>query len=241
MSEQKNIINYYNDFVEDQVDLGINERIYNLYKRLLGLGLNSGSTILELGCGVGTMTYLLSKKIKTGRIESVDFSTKSIEFATKKIQKSNIQFFAHDVVNYVPKLKNINFITLFDVIEHIPIENHLQLFNNLAKIANEDTIIAINIPSAEHVQYDIDNCPEKLQIIDQPISLAFMVENITKSNLSLQFFETYGIWVENDYQFLVITKKIKFNEIALQSKRSFFEKVFNKLKRIYIKLCYNYK
>ncbi len=241
MSEQKNIINYYNDFVEDQVDLGINERIYNLYKRLIGLGLNSGSTILELGCGVGTMTHLLSKKIKTGRIESVDFSTKSIEFAIKKIQKSNIQFFANDVVNYTPKLKNINFITLFDVIEHIPIENHLQLFNNLAKIANEDTIIAINIPSAEHIQYDINNCPEKLQIIDQPISLAFMVENITKSNLSLQFFETYGIWVENDYQFLVITKKIKFNEIALQSKRSFFEKVFNKLKRIYIKLCYNYK
>ena len=241
MSKQKNIINYYNDFVEDQVDLGINERIYNLYKRLLSLGLNSNSTILELGCGVGTMTYLLSKKIKTGSIESVDFSTKSIEFAKNKIQKNNVHFFAHDVVNYVPKLKNINFITLFDVIEHIPIENHLQLFNNLAKIANEDTTILINIPSAEHVQYDIENHKEKLQIIDQPISIALIVENIKKSNLYLQSLETYGIWVENDYQFLVITKKIKFSEVTIQSKRGFFDKALNKIKRTYIKVFYNYK
>ena len=63
------------------------------------------------------MTFLLSRYVKKGAIEAVDISSMSIEFSKRKIRKPNITFIAADIVKYKPSCKNINFITLFDVIE----------------------------------------------------------------------------------------------------------------------------
>ena len=99
------IKDFYNDFVSYQTQSGVNERIYTLYKKMQSLGLNSDSNILELGCGIGVMTKLLTNSVKTGYIESVDLSDKSIELAKSKIHKQNVSFYTDDVVSYQPKKK----------------------------------------------------------------------------------------------------------------------------------------
>ncbi|MEJ0080478.1 MAG: class I SAM-dependent methyltransferase [Puia sp.] len=72
---------FYDDFIGYQVKSGINDRIYLLYKRLCKSGINTNSNILEIGCGVGMMTYLISRKVRNGRIEATDISTQSIAYA----------------------------------------------------------------------------------------------------------------------------------------------------------------
>lgn len=239
--DNKKVIEFYNEYVEHQQDVGINERIFEMYRRLKKRGLHSGSNILELGCGIGTLTYLLAKTVKSGQIESVDISTQSIEFAKQRLKQSNITLVAHDVVDYVPKNKNFDFITLFDVIEHIPMERHDELFRNLGKIASDKTVILINIPSPAAIQYDIDNNPNALQIVDQPLPIDFIVGNIVKNGLSLVSFENHSIWAENDYQFFVIAKNKKYHEVKLSSKRSFFEKALNKARRTLNRLRHKYR
>jgi cyclopropane fatty-acyl-phospholipid synthase-like methyltransferase len=238
--DNKKVIEYYNEYVEHQQDVGINERIYEMYGRLKAHGLHHGSNILELGCGIGTLTYLLAKTVKNGNIESVDISTQSIEFAKQRLKQPNVTLIAHDVVDYSPKNKNFDFITLFDVIEHIPMERHDELFRNLGKIASERTIILINIPSPAAIQYDIDNNPNALQIVDQPLPIDFIVGNIVRNGLSLVSFENHSIWAENDYQFFVISKDKKYKEVKLSSKRSFFEKAINKVRRTITAWRYKY-
>ncbi|MGZ3919416.1 MAG: class I SAM-dependent methyltransferase [Bacteroidia bacterium] len=239
--DNKKVIEFYNEYVDKQQDVGINERIYEMYRRLKKRGLHSGSNVLELGCGIGTLTYLLAKTVKSGQIEAVDISTQSIEFAKQRLKQNNLHLEAHDVVDYVPKLKNIDFITLFDVIEHIPMERHDELFRNLGKLVNDHTLILINIPSPAAIQYDIDNDPSALQVIDQPLPIDFIVNNIVKNGLSLMSFENHSIWAEHDYQFFVIAKNKKYKEIKLSSKRSFFEKAINKIKRTIAGWKYRYK
>jgi trans-aconitate 2-methyltransferase len=239
--DNKKVIEFYNEYVEHQQDVGINERIYEMYRRLKKRGLHSGSNVLELGCGIGTLTYLLAKTVKTGTIESVDISTQSIEFAKQRIKQANVTLVAHDVVDYIPKMKNIDFITLFDVIEHIPMERHDGLFRNLSKLLNDNTVILINIPSPAAIQYDIDNNPNALQVIDQPLPIDFIVGNIVKNGLSLVSFENHSIWAEHDYQFFVIAKNKKYQEVKLSSKRSFFEKALNKIKRTLVQVRHKYK
>ncbi|MBA3663322.1 MAG: class I SAM-dependent methyltransferase [Bacteroidetes bacterium] len=239
--DNKKVIEFYNEYVDQQQDVGINERIYEMYRRLKKQGLHPGSNILELGCGIGTLTYLLAKTVKSGCIESVDISTQSIEFAKQRLKQRNLYLEAHDVVDYIPKLKNIDFITLFDVIEHIPMERHDELFRNLAKIVNDKTVILINIPSPAAIQYDIDNNPAALQVIDQPLPIEFIVNNIVKNGLSLLSFENHSIWAENDYQFFIIGRNKKYTENKLSSKRNFFEKVVNKIKRTFVQLRHRYK
>ena len=240
MNERK-VIEFYDDFIEEQAKSGINDRIYSLYKRMLKLGMKPDSNVLELGSGIGTLTYLLAGYITRGNIEAVDISPASIQFSSKRIKKKNIRFVTGNIVNHISEIKNIDFVTLYDVIEHIPYEEHNELFKNLYTICNEKTRILINIPNPDYIEYDMKNNPGELQIIDQPISLKFILENVEKNGLHLDFFETYSIWVENDYQFLILSKKKTFEEVLLSTKRSFLQKVLKKLKRIYIKQRYNYR
>lgn len=233
------IKDFYNDFVNYQTRSGINERIYTLYKKMLSQNLGSSSRVLELGCGIGVMTQLLSKKVKQGYIEAVDLSNKSIELAKSKVVRSNISFFTGDVVYYIPKEKKYDFITLFDVIEHIPIEKHQDLFRNLAAIADDDTQIIINIPNPAFIEYLKKNDPASLQIIDQPVPLQTIVDNAENSGLQIINFNTYSIWVENDYQFMVIRKRKDYEKILISDQRTLIQKIKHKLNHFYTHLRYS--
>ena len=236
---ESEVIEYYDDFVDYQSQSNVNERIYSLYRRTIANGLKSDSNILELGSGIGVMTKLLSKTVKKGTIEAVEISPKSIAFAKSKIKSMNIIFFIDDIVTYKPRLKSIDFITLFDVIEHIPKESHFNLFKNISSYMNEDSTLLINIPNPQYIEYDLEHQPEVLQIIDQPIHLNFLLPNLEKNDLCISLFEKHSIWVENDYVFYVIKKKKSFKEIKVRESRTFIQKVMNKLLRLKLKLLYN--
>lgn len=236
--EKEKIEAFYDDFASSQQHTGINERIYALYQRMLQAGLHSRSTVLELGCGIGIMSYLLSRKVRKGSVECVDLSSTSIAIAQKKIKKPNVRLVAHDVVNYQPKLNTPDFITLFDIIEHIPIERHKELFENIAQVAGLQTQILINIPNPAFLEYDHTHQPEVLQAVDQPIPLDFLSKILMDCGLEVVFFETYSIFFEDDYQFFRIRKSREFKEVKCSDQRNFFEKVQSRLLRIKMNLMY---
>lgn len=239
MNENK-VIGFYDSFVKYQKESKVNDRIYSLYKRTKRYGLNKHSNILELGSGIGTMTYLLAKTVTKGIIESVEISPKSVELAKKNINKNNVRIFTSDIVAYQPELESIDIITLFDVIEHIPKEEHFELFENISNFMGDETVLLINIPNPEYIEYDQKNQPEVLQIIDQPINLNFLVRNLEQNGLGISSLQKYSIWVKNDYVFYVVERKKEFEEIKLHSKRNIVEKVAKKLLRMKLKWFYNY-
>ena len=228
--KQNEISDFYDEYVQRQIKTGANERLISLYKRLLNGGLNADSKVLELGCGVGIFTKLLAKKVKNGIIEAVDLSEKSVAVAKNELKdRNNIHFDVADVVKYQPKNSDFDMITLMDVIEHIPLEHHAELFANLAKIATEKTNILINIPNPQYIGYVRINHPESLQVIDQEVELFTLMQHLEKNGLELAYFEKYGIWEQDDYHFMVIRKKRNFELKHLSDQRNFSKKIFHKL------------
>lgn len=228
--KQKEISDFYDEYVQRQLKIGANERLISLYKRLLDLGLKEDSKVLELGCGVGIFTKLLSKKLTSGILEAVDLSEKSIAVAKKELKgKSSIILNVADVVKYQPQNSDFDFITLMDVIEHIPLDQHEELFQNLAKICTDKTRIAINIPNPQYIAYARLNYPESLQVIDQEVELFPLMQHLEKHDLELIFFEKYGIWEADDYHFMVIRKKQKFTLKHLSDQRNLSEKISKKV------------
>ncbi|UFK96659.1 class I SAM-dependent methyltransferase [Kaistella faecalis] len=228
--KQNEISDFYDEYVQRQIKTGANERLISLYKRLLNGGLNADSKVLELGCGVGIFTKLLAKKVKNGIIEAVDLSEKSVAVAKNELKdRKNIYFDVADVVKYQPKNSDFDMVTLMDVIEHIPLEHHAELFANLSKIATEKTNILINIPNPQYIGYARINHPESLQVIDQEIELFTLMKHLEKNGLELAYFEKYGIWEQDDYHFMVIRKKRNFELKHLSDQRNFSEKIFHKL------------
>lgn len=226
---------YYDNYITEQYSIGVNDRIFMLYEKLKSLGLNSSSDVIELGCGIGVVTHLIRKTVTLGQIESVDISGESIEFAKEKIKNSNVSFYEGDVTEYIPIIKQADFVTLFDVIEHIPIELHEKLFVNASKMLKSNGWLLVNIPSPESVKWDKINAPEALQIIDQPIPLELIAKNCSNAGLEIVKFENYSIWVENDYNFFLIRKKktfenrpLKLNNIQ-KAKRKAWRTKFKKL------------
>lgn len=228
--KKDDIADFYDEFSKKQVKTGANERLISLYKRLNKLGLKPDSKILEFGCGVGIFTRLLAKNIYVGLIEAVDLSEKSVAIAEKELKnKKNIHFKVADVVQYQPKNSDFDFITLMDVIEHIPLDQHDELFGNLAQICTEKTRIVINIPNPQYIDYTRINNPESLQVIDQEVHLFPLLQNFEKHNLEIIFFEKYSIWEEEDYHFMVVRKKRKFELNHLADRRNVSEKIIKKV------------
>ena len=54
---------YYDTFKEHQKKLGINIRHRTILKNLKNAGLKPNSNVLEIGCGIGTVSHLILKQI----------------------------------------------------------------------------------------------------------------------------------------------------------------------------------
>src|SRR4051812_40708124 len=100
--EIEEVSKYYDDFVPGQAAIAVNERIFSLFQRIKKEGLKTNSNILELGCGVGAFTFLLSTVVKKGTVEAIDISPQSVAYAKGKIKNRNIQFETGDIVLYKP-------------------------------------------------------------------------------------------------------------------------------------------
>jgi trans-aconitate 2-methyltransferase len=222
---------FYDNFIEYQIKTGINDRIYNLYKRIRKMGLPSTSNILELGCGIGSLTYLISRKVKLGKIEAIDISQKSIEYAKANLVQPNLLFSNSDILDFKPVFSNFDKILLFDVLEHVPEESHAFLFNKISQWMKVSTELLVNVPNPSYVLFDQKFNPRALQEIDQPIFIHRLAKDLANAFLHIEFLETYSVWVKNDYQFLVIKKDTEFSEYSLSSDRNIFEKIKVRLDR----------
>ncbi len=236
--DNEQISGFYDDFSAAQEETGINERLISLFRRMKNLGLKSETNILELGCGVGAFTKMLAKAVKTGKIEAVDLSPKSIAAAKRSVTSRAVHFEVADIVNYKPKNSPFHFITLMDVIEHIPLEKHPELFRSIASYSDDSTRILINIPNPYYLDHLIKNDCDDMQIIDQPVWFAQMVKNLDDNGLEITFFEKYSIWNFEDYDFFIIRKKQPYQLKSLSGERKMVDKAINRIKTKADKLRY---
>lgn len=234
MKDKTKVADFYDAFTNHQMktDVMLNDRHFLLFKKLKSLGLNTNSHVLELGCGIGVITSLISTVVKKGKITAVDISPKSIEAAKKNIfNKTNIEFIVSDILNFSYRGGRLDFITLFDVIEHIPLKDHPAVFKLISSFMNEKTILLINIPHPHLIEYDRKYHPEDLQIIDEALQANFILENAYHAGMNLMFFVSYGIWHEDDYQMIAFNKQNTFTNIKIAEKRNLFKKITYRLKK----------
>lgn len=231
-ANQEEIKQYYNDYTQRQKNIGVNQRHKSILRFLLENGLKKESNVLEIGCGIGTQSGLILKNISSkGSLTSCDISDKSIEIAKENNKNySNAKFQVLDVTEAEID-GNYDVIVLPDVIEHIPMEKHPMLFNNLRKVIKNNGFMLIHIPYANFHEWLHKNKPESLQIIDQPIHLDFLSANLRKSGFMIEKVKTYSIFTKPyDYQ-LIIAKPL-FANMAYEDivkKVTFIDKIKYKL------------
>lgn len=225
--QKENVENFYDQFGDDQQKIGINIRHLFIINKLKTENLNSHSKVLEIGCGIGTVTELIAKIVTNGKVLSIDISPKSISIAKQRLKDyKNVDFLVSDMSNFSNNEK-FDFIVFPDVLEHIPIDQHFDLFKKIRNIVSEECTICINIPHANYINWCRKNHPESLQIIDQPLDISVLTSIIYEIGFKLEQLTSYKLHHnQNDYQFMIF-KNFFPEEFTNKSKP---EIILNKLK-----------
>lgn len=215
---KQEVKNFYNDYTVDQKKIGINMRHRYIHKQAKKYGLNTKSNVLEIGCGIGTYTSLLASKVKKGKIVAVDISDVSIKIAKENLTKShkNIDFIVSDMSDFESSYV-FDFVILPDVLEHIPVELHANLFTTIKKYTHENSIVLINIPDPFCLDSIRIYKPEALQIIDQSLRTDELLQNVYVSDFFLHDFKRYSLhYTVEDYNFIVLKRVKKVGKIVFK-------------------------
>lgn len=229
--DSKDVIRFYDKYSSRQQRVGVNKRHESIFSLLKEKGLKPHHRVLEIGCGIGTFTSLIIPYLKQGEILALDISDKSIDIANKTYNSPNTSFVAADATTFDFEGKTFDVIVLPDVLEHIPIELHNDLFNKLQSVLKEKGVVFIHIPNPYFLEWCETNRPQDLQIIDQPIKTNILIENTYNNNLFIEELKSYSIWVKDkDYQYIVLRKN-NYQDFSktIVYKPTFLDKVKHKL------------
>lgn len=105
--------------------------------------LSVGENILELGCGIGRFTSMLSGRFK--KVVAIDCSEENIAIARRGIPKENVCFFVSKAENFQID-KKFDTILLIMLLEHV--NNPIQILENARSLLNSNGRIIIEVPNA---------------------------------------------------------------------------------------------
>jgi trans-aconitate 2-methyltransferase len=195
------VADFYDDYVDRQVSVGINARHRSILRFLVRFGMRADHRVLEIGAGVGTLTELIARELgPAGWLVATDLSPRSIEVARERLARfHNVELIAGDVLQ-LDFSDTFDVVVLPDVIEHIPLELHPELFRRVARWLRADGFVLLHYPNPHHLKWVSEHRPHMLQIVDQPVHADVLLATVYPAGMYLDYYERYSIWVrEGDY------------------------------------------
>ena len=222
---------FYDQFARYELRHAFNERQLLLFQKLRALGLSPHSRVLELGCGIGLITSLMARVVgPAGTIEAVDISPESIALARRQLRgRPQVRFTVSDLLTYTPASTGYDFVTLFDVLEHIPLDQHAALFARVAPCLADHSRLVLHIPHPANIHYLRLHAPHTLQVIDQPVEVIPLLSAASSAGLELIEYTTHSIWQPADYQWLILRRRQPFLPHAIDQRRGLLDKIRHRL------------
>ena len=112
-------------------------RLMNYHKFFID-NINSGDTVLDLGCGNGALSFDIAKKAI--KVVGIDLNERNIEFAKERFSAPNLEYIIGDARENLPD-RRFDAIILSNVLEHI--EDRVEFLKKIKKIAPK---ILIRVP-----------------------------------------------------------------------------------------------
>jgi trans-aconitate 2-methyltransferase len=235
---KEEISKFYDTWLDLGDSLKLNIRHYTIFQELHKAGLKKNHKVLEIGCGHGTVTNVIASYLKSGSITGTDISPQRIATAQKLLAKhKHANFVVTDMTDFNSGVK-YDFIVLPDVLEHIPVEAHRNLFATFARHAHADTQVFIHVPHPTMIAWAHIHEPDKLQIIDQSIHSPQLLADTSASGWRLHLLKSYCLAkTEPDYQVIIFKRDEpygKFQNIPVNKTR--WEKLKRRLYYFFAKL-----
>ena len=200
------VTEFYDRHMLSQQKTGLNLRHYMIFRDCVKSGLRRDHRVLEIGCGIGTLTGLLARYVNKGHITATDISRQGIAIARERIKARNISWEVTDMSDYEVQ-EPFDFIVLPDVLEHIPIGQHADLFGRFSRMMHAESVILVNIPHPKNIEHFQKHDPDALQIIDQALYCEIIARNAGPLGLTIDRYFPRSIFHREEDYILVIIRK----------------------------------
>jgi len=202
---------FYNEFLESrmvQYRLFGNQRIEQAARRIEPY-VHENDRVLDVGCGIGIVTERIAARARAGRVWGIDLSPRNVWYASHTVRKSNVSFFAADILDDTAQIAErtggaLDVITMVDVIEHIPDAERPGLFVRLKALAAPNAVLILTYPSPQYQRFLERERPEELQIIDNVIELPALLAEAGAAGFTLRHYSLEDVWMRNQYVHCVL-------------------------------------
>ncbi len=222
MTEKEQVSEYYDKLWDEYEQTKLskpNSRHRTILKNLKKAGLKNNSSVLEIGCGIGSLSGLIISYITEGFFTGADISPQTIAFLKKKYSdRSKTDFVVTDMTDFTYN-KKFDFIIFPDVLEHIPVATHPKIFSTLKNLVHENSVILINNPEPLALEWVHEHRKDLLQIIDQPLHIDHFAKLAYENGFYIEKVEPYALHTQQfDYQNIIIKPKHKLKTLEQKSK-----------------------
>lgn len=123
---------------------------HDFYYELLFNSKNEINNLVDLGCGNGDFLKYLKKRKPNLDFYGVD--SNDLKFDTKN--GKDIKYYHEDILNFLKKEKKGTYdvVTLFHVVEHLPIDYLLQVIVEVYKVLKPEGLMIIETPNIENYE-----------------------------------------------------------------------------------------
>ncbi len=194
---------FYEDFsvavgLRDWLSPNLRHVKLKLLIRQVVAGRGTNLRVADVGCGAGVMTDYLRK---FGNVVGVDFSSAAVAAAQKRSKAT----FAVGGPDALPT-GTYDLVTLFDVLEHIPLDERASFIARLAQCLAPNGILFCSTPYPTATRRRKELNDPTLQIIDEEVRLPAVVSEAGAAGLQLLGFFTYDVFSGSpEYQAFVFS------------------------------------
>ena len=215
---KKEIEQFYDGFKHHQQHLGVTLRHRKIARMLKAFGLKKTDAVLEVGCGIGTVSGLIIPNNKKGKFVGVDISAESIRLAQNSYKKyTHASFLVNDMSDFKTDVR-FDWFVFPDVLEHIPVSNHPSIFKTLRLFSKPNAKILIHIPHPKRIAWLRTHQPEQLQIIDQELDVLNSIQMLHNEGFVLSYYQEYALHHKPyDYIFMMFRTETKDTAFKLKN------------------------
>lgn len=161
------------------------------------------TAILEIGCGIGSVSWRLARKYPDAQVVGMDLSPSSIEFARLLFSRENLRYQVGVATDCPPDMR-FDAVLLMDVYEHIPREDRAAVHSQIRSVLSERGRVLLSTPSPSYLDWLSIHKPEELQPIDERVQLKDFDEFASSVDRNVLFYKVADVWHSHDYCYTVL-------------------------------------
>lgn len=123
-----------------------NNTVEHLHRYAFAQPLVTDKVVLDIACGEGYGSFLLSKKAK--QVIGVDIAPEAIKHAEEKYKERNIVFKTGSVLNIPLEDQSVDIVVSFETIEHLAEQD--QMIIEISRVLKSDGILIISTPDKKN-------------------------------------------------------------------------------------------